>query len=155
MGKLVRQLGSIESYLHKEDILDLAKENAEAIVDSGNYDLLKVYIELKRYETYLKGLIYNLKDSAYLKASKEEKKSFAYSGSTVNVYSRTKWDFSIDNKWEELETEIQGLKKKKKEREKYLKIHKIVEPYVDKETGEIKESFYLPQEILFGISIRF
>ena len=40
MGKLVRQLGSMERNLHKKEIVDLATNNARVIIDKGKYDLL-------------------------------------------------------------------------------------------------------------------
>lgn len=147
MGKLVRQLGSIEKNLHKKDIVDLATDNAQAIIDSEKYDLLKVYVELKRYETYLKGLIQHLKHPALNKAAKKGKKSFDYNDARVNISERTMWDFSVDNKWNELDQQIQHLTKKKKEREKYLKENKKVQSFVDKETGEIIDEYELPKEI--------
>jgi hypothetical protein len=147
MGKLVRQLGSIEKNLHKKDIVDLATDNAQAIIDSEKYDLLKVYVELKRYETYLKGPIQHLKHPALNKAAAKGKKSFDYNDARVNISERTMWDFSVDNKWNELDQQIQHLTKKKKEREKYLKENKKVQSFVDKETGEIIDEYELPKEI--------
>ena len=154
MGKLVRQLGSIERHLHKKDIVDLATENAQAIIDSGKYDLLKVYVELKRYETYLKGLIQHLKRPALDKATETGQKSFDYNDARVNISTRTKWDFSVDDKWTELDRQIQRLTKEKKDREKYLKDNNKVHTIVDKETGEIIEEFELPKEIEYGLTVR-
>ena len=154
MGKLVRQLGSIERYLHKKDIVDLATDNAQAIIDSGKYDLLRVFIELKRYETYLKGLIQYLKQSVLNKAKEAKQKSFDYNDASVNISTRTKWDFSVDNKWTELDQQIRQLTKEKKEREKYLKDNNKARTMVDKETGEIIEEFELPKEIEYSLTIR-
>ena len=153
MGKLVRQLGSIERYLHKKDIVDLATQNAQAIIDSGKYDLLKVYVELKRYETYLRGLIQHLKRPALDKASEAGKKSFDYNEARVNISTRTKWDFSVDDKWTELNQQIQRLVKEKKDREEYLRDNNKVRTIVDKETGEITK-FELPKEIEYGLIVR-
>ncbi|MCB0691072.1 MAG: hypothetical protein KDC16_05485 [Saprospiraceae bacterium] len=154
MGKLVRQVGNIDKNLHKKEIVELAKDNAQAVIESGKYDLLKVYVELKRYEAYLKGLIYHLKSSAMEKASEKGKKSFDYNDARINLSSRTKWDFSIDKQWSDLDLQIQNLSKERKEREKYLLENNIVQSIVDEETGEIKEEFILPKEIKFGISVR-
>jgi len=154
MGKLVRQLGSIEKHLHKKEITELATSNAQAIIDNKGYDLLKVYVELKRYETYLKGLIKTLKQPALNKAAEKQKKSFEYNEARVNISTRTKWNFSVDNKWSELDQQIQQLTKEKKEREQYLKESNEAETIVDKETGEITENFKLPKEIEYGLTIR-
>lgn len=154
MGKIVRQLGSIERHLHKEDIVDLATDNAQAIIDSGKYDLLKVYVELKRYETYLKGLIRHLKQPALDKATEKGQKSFDYNDARVNISTRTKWDFSVDDKWTELDQQIQRLTKEKKDREKYLKKSNKVRTVVDKATGEIIEEYELPKEIEYALTVR-
>lgn len=154
MGKLVRQLGSIERHLHKKDIEELAISNAQGIIDNKKYDLLKVYVELKRYETYLKGLIKFLKLPALEKATEKGKKSFSFDEAKINISTRTKWDFSVDNKWTEIDQQIQQLTKKKKEREKHLKDNNEDKTIVDKETGELIENFNLPKEIEFGLTIR-
>lgn len=154
MGKLVRQLGAIEKNLHKQEIVELAKENAQAIIDSGKYDLLKVYVELKRYESYLKGLIKHLKQPALDKATETGLKSFDYNQARVNISRRTKWDYSVDDKWTKLDQQILKLTKERKERENYLKDNNKVPTVIDEETGEILEEFELPKEINYGITIR-
>lgn len=154
MGKLVRQLGSIEKHLNKKDIVDLATSNAQDIIDNGKYDLLKVYVELKRYETYLKGLIQHIKPPALDTAKEIGKKSFNYNEARVSISKRTKWDFSVDDNWNELNAQIQRLTKEKKEREKYLKEHNKVQTTVNEETGEIIEDFELPIEIQYGVTVR-
>lgn len=154
MGKIVKQLGTIEKHLHKQEIVELAKENAQAVIDNGNYDLLKVYVELKRYEIYLKQLIQYLKSSAFQKASKTGEKSFDYNEAKVSISTRTKWDFSVDNKWIELDNQIKQLTQDKKDREKYLKENNKVRTTIDKETGLILEGFVLPTEIEYGITIK-
>lgn len=154
MAKIVKQLGTIEKHLHKREIVDLAKENAQAIIDNEKYDLLKVYVELKRYETYLKELIQCLKSPALDKASKKGAKSFDYNEAKVSISTRTKWDFSVDNKWIELDNQIKQLTQAKKEREKYLKENNKVRTIIDKETGLTLEEFVLPKEIEYGITIK-
>lgn len=121
MGKIVRQLGSLERNLRKKDIEALAEENARSIVDSGKYDLLRVYIELKRYETYIKSLINHLKSPTLLNALEKGEKNFTYDASTLIISKRTKIDFSVDEQWEYLNNKIENLKKEKKERENSLK----------------------------------
>lgn len=72
----------------------------------------------------------------------------------VNIATRTKWDFSIDNKWLELEQQIQQLTIEKKERETYLKATNRALTLVDEETGEIIEGCDLIKEIEYGLTIR-
>ncbi|SRR5690606_485027 len=154
MGKIVKQLGTIEKHLHKQEITELAKENAHAVIDNGKYDLLKVYVELKRYETYLKELIQCLKSPALDKATKTGQKTFNYNEAKVSISTRTKWDFSVDYKWIELDNQIKQLTQDKKDREKYLKENNKVRTTIDKETGLILEGFVLPTEIEYGITIK-
>jgi len=126
--------------------------------------LLTVYIELKRYETYLKTLIDKIKKYTLVQASvqvaqtnKQEntnRKTSSYSNATVAISTRTVWDFSLDKLWKELDDKIKELTEKKKEREKYLKAHSKPTSIVDKETGEIIEKSDLPKEINRGLIIR-
>lgn len=154
MGKLVQQPGNIDRSLNKQGIIDLATQNAQAITESGKYDLLKVYVELKRYETYLKALIEKLKQPALEQAAQEPQKSFEYHEARVNVATRTKWDFSVDTKWSELDQQIKQLVKEKKEREQYLKEHNDTDQEVNEETGELIEKIELPKEVQQGLIIR-
>ncbi|GAA5221296.1 hypothetical protein [Membranihabitans marinus] len=154
MGNIVKQLGSIDRQLGKKDIQGLAEENARAIIESGKYDILKVYVELKRYEVYLKSLIQNLKESAFEKANETGQPSFGYNYARISLSARTKWDFSVDQKWTELENQIQTLTKERKDREKYLKESNQMDEFVDEETGEIREAFELPKEIKYGLTVR-
>lgn len=154
MGKIVRQLGSLERHLHKKDIEALAEENARAIVESGKYDLLRVYIELKRYETYLNSLIKNLKEPTLAKAIEKGMKNINYDASTLTISRRTKVDYSVDEQWTKLKTQIEQLTQAKKEREKFLKEHNQIKTVVDEATGEIREEFELPQEVLFGLRVK-
>lgn len=152
MTKLVRQLGSIERHLGKYDILDLAAVNAQDLINK-KYDLLKIYVELKRYETYLKGLIDNLKGPAYERAAIKGTKEFDYNDAKIYIAKRTKWDFSVDEKWSELDNDIQRLTKERKIRENHLKEASKSKVLTDQETGEIIEEFELPVEIKYGLSV--
>ncbi|MBK7231296.1 MAG: hypothetical protein IPH93_03240 [Saprospiraceae bacterium] len=154
MSTLVKKLGGIEHHLNKKGIENLATDNAQAIIDSQKYDLLKIFIELKRYEVYLKSMIQCLKKPALLKASEIKQNAFEYDDAKVNIATRTKWDFSIDNKWLELEQQIQQLTIEKKERETYLKATNRALTLVDEETGEIIEGCDLIKEIEYGLTIR-
>ncbi len=154
MGKIVRQLGSLERHLHKKDIEALAEENARAIVESGKYDLLRVYIELKRYETYLNSLIKNLKEPTLAKAIEKGMKNINYDASTLTISKRTKIDYSVDEQWTKLKTQIEQLTKAKKEREKFLKEHNQVKTIVDEATGEVLEKYELPREVLLGLRVK-
>lgn len=131
----VKKLGDLDRGLHKSDIVALAKENAQGIIDSKQYDLLNVYIELKRYETYLDTIIETIKQHALQRATQIGQKTFEYSHATVNIFTRTVWDFSSDRMWKELDDRITELTQKKKEREAYLKEHYDAVPEIRKETN--------------------
>ena len=86
MGTLVKKLGDIDRKLGKFEIIDLAITNAQTVIESSKYDLLKVYIELKRYEIYLKTIIKKIQDSAYRKAKQVQEKSLApQQQSNINI----------------------------------------------------------------------
>ncbi|WP_233885963.1 hypothetical protein [Tenacibaculum piscium] len=153
MSKIVKQIGTIDKQLNKNEILNLSRQNAESIIANKNYDLLKVYVELKRYETYLKGLIQSLKIPALESASQIGKKTFEYQQAKINISSRTKWNFNSDKTWYEINDKIQFLTKQRKEREKYLKENNS-QMVVDETTGEIIEELELPKQITKGLTIR-
>ncbi|HLU95136.1 MAG TPA: hypothetical protein VKZ54_13480 [Membranihabitans sp.] len=153
MGKIVQEVGTIDRLLNKRSIESLAEQNAREIIDSGQYDLLKVYIELKRYETYLKSLIQELKNPALNKAGETGQNKFDYHHAHVNIGKRTKWDFSVDTTWSEIDHQIKELTARKKEREKILKENKVIET-VDEETGELIGEIDLPREIQYLLAIR-
>jgi len=161
MADIVKKLGDIDRQLNKIEIVNLASENAQTVIDSKKYDLLKVYIELKRYETYLKTIIAKISKHAFVKATEVAhktapagKKTFEYSNAQVNISTRTVWDFSSDKIWKELDDKIKELTQKKKDRETYLKANNKPITIVDMETGEITETSNIPQEINKGLTIR-
>ena len=65
---IIKSIGTIERTLHKNEIIELAEANAQEVIDSGKFDMLKVYAELKRYELYLKTIIEKTKEMALEKA---------------------------------------------------------------------------------------
>jgi len=160
MGNLILKLGDLDRKLDKAEIIRIANKDAETVISSKKYDLLKVYIELKRYVTYLKTLIDKFKKHAYVQASVEStqnnhnKKTFSYSNATVAISTRTNWDFSSDKTWKELDDKIHELTRKKKERETYLKANHKPITLVDEETGELVEKSEIPKEINRGLTIR-
>ncbi len=146
--KIVKMLGEIDRQLPKEKITELAFDDSSAIIHAGNYDLLKVYIELKRYEHYLAGLIDNIKEEALKKALSENKKSFEYAHTKVSIQTRTTYDFSKDKKWSFLKINFETYKTEIKEREELMKtaFTKGKLEVIDRETGEVEE--ILPPDVL-------
>lgn len=63
---LIQPIGTLDRTITKTAIVSLASDHADQIIDGGNYDLLKTYVEMKRYELYIKTIISKLKTiSAY------------------------------------------------------------------------------------------
>lgn len=63
---LIQPIGTLDRTITKTAIVKLANDHANQIVEGGKYDLLKTYVEMKRYELYIKTIINKLKtDSAY------------------------------------------------------------------------------------------
>lgn len=58
---LIQPIGTLDRTITKTAIVELANTHANQIIDSGNYDLLKTYVEMKRYELYIKTIINKLK----------------------------------------------------------------------------------------------
>ncbi|GAB2550153.1 hypothetical protein [Spirosoma aerophilum] len=65
---LIKPIGTLDRNISKTAIVKLANEHAHQIIESGNYDLLKTYVEMKRYELYIKTIISKLKAISTLQA---------------------------------------------------------------------------------------
>jgi len=140
MGNIIKNIGEIDRNLKKSEIEDLAKANALEILENEQYDLLKVFIEFKRYETYLKTLMDSIK-SATLKQAKAKKiEGFEFANAKISVSKYRKFDFSNDNHWVNINHEFEYLKKIRKKRETLLKslTTESIE-IVNEATGEVEE----------------
>lgn len=152
MSKIIKQLGQLEKNLTKTDLENLAKEQALAIMSNEKYDLLKVYVEFKRYEVYLKTLISEVKEEAQNKAREAEEESFEIGKAKVSFSQRRTFDYSTDDGWCEIDEELRRLKQLKKERESLLKTLETDEvEIINEATGEV-ETLHAPiatyQEVL-------
>lgn len=65
---LIKPIGTLDRTILKAEIVKLANEHAHQIIESGSYDLLKTYVEMKRYELYIKTIINKLKAISTLQA---------------------------------------------------------------------------------------
>ena len=152
---IIKPIGSLDKSLDKSQITGLATEHAQAVIDSGRFDMLKVYTELKRYELYLKTVIENTKEAALAKALEAGEKSIEMDNARVTISKRTVFHFENDPKWQTLNDEISFFKDRKKERETLLKnlapgeIHQIV----DEATGEVEEVTAPPVETVLGLIV--
>ncbi len=138
---IVKPIGTLDRSIGKSQITDLAEQNAQAIIDNGKYDLLKVYVEMKRYELYLKTIMDKLKDEALKRALDLGEKSFEMDNAKVTIIERTVWHFDSDPRWQALGEDLNFIKQKQKERETLLKdiapgeIRQVVDP----DTGEVED----------------
>lgn len=65
---LIKPIGTLDRTMTKTGLVRLATDHAQQIIDSGNYDLLKTYVEMKRYEVYIKTIIARLKNHSVAQA---------------------------------------------------------------------------------------
>lgn len=153
---IIKSIGTIERTLEKSEIVALAEANAQEVIDSGKFDMLKVYTELKRYELYLKTIIEKTKEMALEKAIEQGEKTLEVDNARITISSRTIYDFSSDSKWQSLKGDIDYLSERRKQREALLK---ELEPgetreIVDEETGEVETLSAPPAETKFGLVVR-
>jgi len=138
MGKIIKPIGLIEQSATKNEIVEMAKSHASDIVEK-DYDLLKVFVELKRYDLYLNTIIDELKTASAEKAKEQIDKTFEYANAKITVANFKKYNFESDVKWANIKDEIDDLKNWKKEREALLKgLEKEEVEIVNEETGEVE-----------------
>lgn len=65
---LIQPIGTLDRTISKPAIVNLADDHANQIIDGGNFDLLKTYVEMKRYELYIKTIINKLKTNSTYQA---------------------------------------------------------------------------------------
>lgn len=138
---IIKNLGSIDRTLPKKDIVDLAQNDATQVIESPQFDLLKVYVELKRYENYLSEVIEKIKPLALELAQKQGDKTFDYDNAKVNVQNRISYNFSNDDKWVYLNQSITSTQTEIKKHQEILKNLTEVKELVDEATGEMYQVF--------------
>jgi len=154
MGKIIQPLGSIDRTFSKQEINSLAQLHGNEIIEKG-YDLLKVYVELKRYLLYLDTILKTIQPQTLSNAVNQGEKSFDYSNARITVINRTKYNFENDLKWQELDQQLRELKELKKQREGQLKqvVGDRME-IVDKETGEVEQLLAPMKEMIKQLMIK-
>ena len=75
---VLKQLGKLNKNLTKKEIEEVAVEDIKTVIEQDRYDLLKVLIELKRYNVYINKLIVELKEPALEKAKEIDDRKFKY-----------------------------------------------------------------------------
>ncbi len=131
-------LGKLPKELTKTEIENLAIQDIKSVIDNEKYDLLKVLIELKRYDVYLNKLIETIKMPALEKAKIVGEKKFEYADAKVWVTKRVVYDYSPDKIWTDLNTNLTTVKDRLKKHQELLKeLDSEITEIVDEETGEI------------------
>ncbi len=152
---LVKPIGSLDRSLSKNELVELAETNAAEIIGSGQYDLLKVYIEMKRYEVYFKTVMEKVREAAVVQAQETGMKSFNYADAQVSNTQRSVFKFDNDPTWRKLHDEFEHLKEKIKQHEALLKqVQGEKEEYLDEETGELIELFAPTEQVVESIMIK-
>ncbi|MFN0173715.1 MAG: hypothetical protein ACKVU0_03615 [Saprospiraceae bacterium] len=152
---LIRPIGSLERGIHKDALVTLAETDAQAVIESDQYDLLKVYVEMKRYEIYFKTVIDKIRDAALVKAQETGMKSFNYADAQITNIQRSVFKFDKDPTWCRLHDEFEFLKGRIKLHEDTLKkIEGEKASFLDEETGELIELIAPTEEVVETIMVK-
>jgi len=121
----------------KSEIVNYTKEIKDKIKE-GELDPLETKIKLKIFSEIIKDIEKD-DDVKEIILDEAEKygKNFDFSNANIQIRAKSSYDFKAcgDSKWEELNKQMEELKKELKEREELLKALKA--PIADAETGEI------------------
>jgi len=120
--------------------VDSYYNNAKNELLNGNRDPLIILKHLKAYESIIKSLLADeeIEDTILNEAEKYGNKTFEYAGAEFQIKETgISYDYSNcnDSEWNDLKRQEEEIKKKRKEREETLKVHK--EEWGDPETGEV------------------
>jgi hypothetical protein len=153
---IIKSLGSLERILDKSGIIALGESDAQQVIGDEKFDLLKVYVEMKRYELYFKTVLEHLKDGALKKALSLGEKNIRLENANVTISERRVIDFDSDAKWQSIHGDIEYLKRLQKDRELLLKTLAPGETrqIVDPETGEMEELTAPPQKVVTGLLVK-
>jgi len=152
---LVKPIGSLERGLSKEGLVAQAESDAEEVISSGQYDLLKVYVEMKRYEVYFTTVLEQIKTAALVVAQETGMKSFSYADAQVTNMQRSVFKFDRDPTWRRLHDEFEFIKGRIKLHEETLKkIKGEKEQFLDEDTGELIDLIAPAKEVVETIMVK-
>ena len=152
---LVKPIGALERGISKEALVTLAETDAQEVIESGQYDLLKVYVEMKRYELYFKTVMDKIREAALVVAQETGMKSFNYADAQVSNIQRSVFKFDKDPTWCRLHDEFEFLKGRIKLHEETLKkIEGEKQEFLDEETGELIELIAPAHEVVETIMVK-
>lgn len=153
---IIKPIGALDRNIHKDQVSALGETDAQAVIDSGQYDLLKVYIEMKRYELYFKAAMDKIRDAAMVVAQETGMKSFNYADAQITNTQRRIFHFEQDPTWRNLQDAFEYQKNKLKEHEETLKqLEGENVSYVDEDTGELIELIAPTMEVVESIMVKF
>ena len=140
MSEITKPIGQIAATTSKAEIVKIGKAHAAEIINGDQYDLIKSYVDVKRYELYLKTLIDEMKAETVKKIAATESKDFEFGTSTASITKRRKFDFSNDAYWKELDVQTKEVSDQQKKLEKMMKdmTEGSVKEFTDPKTGEVK-----------------
>ena len=110
--------GDINNSLSSSQIKELAAGHAYEVINSSESDLLSVFVELKRYEHYIKSLINEIKTNT---KTDESVRTVKINNAIVKYSVVKKWDFSSNSSWKAANEEFLEAKYKRTWLEKQLK----------------------------------
>jgi hypothetical protein len=154
MSKL-KQLGQIPKEYSKAEIESLALADINHVLQNPQFDVLKLFVELRRYGHYLETMIERLKQPALSKAVAMGRYNFKFDQAELKLGKRTVYDFSPDPTWVQLNQQLTDLKNKLKVHQDLLKqVQTNHAEYVDEQTGEVLSLAKPSQKELPTIALR-
>jgi hypothetical protein len=134
----IKMLGKLPKELTKLEVENLAIEDIKSVIENGNYDLLRVLVELRRYDIYLTKLIETIKLPALENAKKTGNKNFNYADAKVIVTKTVSYDYSVDKIWSEINADLTNIKERMKKHQEFLKeLDSNITEIIDESTGEV------------------
>ncbi len=120
----------------KSAVEDIVKSAVDDIL-SGRQNPLDIAIKLKAMEDIIKAIRANqdVKDFTLDTAERAGSKSFDFNGARITIAEVSKYDYSADKHWSELENTIKIAKDRQKIHEKLLQ--DLDREMADPETGEL------------------
>ena len=153
MTQLIPQPNKLQALTGKDAVLHLAEQTAAKLAAEHAENLPDLYIAVKRYETYLKELIRQLRPTVIADARERELGYERINGSIFHLATYTRIDYSADTRWEQLQGEIAYLLDQRRARERQLKARPTGVQEVDKRTGELYTVPSLPREVYYGLRV--
>jgi hypothetical protein len=119
----------------KADIVNLAKKQAEYIIETGSSE--KAFAFLKKISELVETVVNGIKEDAI---NEVRKGNTTAHGVTMSIKGKTTYNYENDAVWVELKTKI-------KQREDFLKAINYFIDEVDEETGEVTRIYQAGKKV--------